>query len=70
LPEYARIPRVLRPVTKAATLDQVEALAASYEPGIAAAVLKALEQSSESVDLDALAEALAAGQPAEGDRRS
>src|SRR6185369_5372348 len=49
-------------ITKAkATLDEVESLAASYEPKIAAAIIKALDTQSDKLDLDALAEALAQG---------
>lgn len=60
---YATVPSRARlvPVAKAATLDEVEALAASYEKPIADAIVKALEQSGEGIDLDALAQALASG---------
>jgi hypothetical protein len=51
-----------RRIAKAkATLDQVEALAASYEPSVAKALLKALQDQSDALDLDKLAAALASG---------
>lgn len=61
---YATIPSVRRRgavIEKAATKDDVEALAASYEKPIAAAIVKALEQSGDAIDLDELAAALAGG---------
>jgi hypothetical protein len=48
-------------VAKAATLSEVEALAASYEPAVAKAILKALNEAADAIDLDLLAEALASG---------
>lgn len=59
---FVTIPRRREAVDKAkTTLDEVEALAASYEPGIAKAILTALEKQGDDIDLDMLAEALATG---------
>jgi hypothetical protein len=60
LTQYARIPHMHK-VEKAATIDEVEALAASYAPSVAKAIIYALEHSIEEIDLDALASALASG---------
>lgn len=58
---YVTIPRPAVVAKAKATLDDVEALAASYEPGIAKALLTALQKQSDDLDLDALAAALASG---------
>lgn len=59
--QFVTIPRRAAVEKAKATIDQVEALAASYEPGIAKAVLKALQEASDGLDLDKLAAALASG---------
>jgi hypothetical protein len=56
---YVAIPRRIEKAK--ASLDQIEALAASYEPTVAKAILKALQDQSDGLDLDKLAEALARG---------
>lgn len=61
LQQYAPIPKRLVIIEKAASLDEVEALAASYEPKIAKALIKAIELSADEIDLDELAQALAGG---------
>lgn len=58
---FVAIPSRARVEKAKVTLDEVEALAASYEPGIAKALLKALQGQSDALDLDKLAEALATG---------
>lgn len=59
---YATIPSRRKPeVIEKATVADIEALAASYEPKINKAILSLLEEQSSSLDLDVLAEALASG---------
>jgi hypothetical protein len=59
---YASIPAAHRLVSiEKATVADIEALAASYEPKIAKAVLALLEQQGKALDLDKLAAALASG---------
>lgn len=59
---YQRPPSQSAAIVKAkATLSDIEALAAKSEPAIQKAVLEALEAQAGSIDLDALAEALKAG---------
>lgn len=59
---FVAIPTAASRIAKAkASLDEVEALAASYEPKVAAALLKALEEQGDKLDLDKLAAALANG---------
>lgn len=58
---YCTVPHRHARVAKAVSLSEVEALAASYEPGVAKAILKALTEAADEIDLDVLADALAKG---------
>lgn len=59
---YATIPSRVKPeAIEKATVADIEALAASYEPQINKAILALLDEQATQLDLDVLAEALASG---------
>lgn len=58
---FVAVPKLGRIAKAKASIDEIEALAASYEPSIAKAILTALNKQSGDLDIDALAEALAKG---------
>ncbi len=58
---FSKIPSRSVVITKAATVAEIEALAAQYEPMVAQAVNAALQAQADAIDLDALAAALSSG---------